>query len=826
MINRLFLFVLGSLAVLTVQAQHTLHGRITDKKTGQPLPFVNILINQQNSGTSSDVDGYFRIVSNEAVEQLRFSYVGYESLLLKQPFNSPLRIQLQSKTLQLKEVAIIAGENPAHRIIREAIARRKQNDPEQNSSFRYIAYNKLVVTLDTSQAKMDSIGVRRIKDKAGNDSLVYDSTNYELGVFLQDKDLFLAESISKRQFLAPDLSYETILASRSSGFKNPLFVLLSSQLQSFSFYKDQIEILQTRYLNPLTPGSLSRYYFQIEDTLYQEVDTVFIISFKPKKGKNFSGMQGLLYIHTKQYALQNVLASPADKLDAFQIDIRQQYKQIGDKWFPEQLHTDIHFNNININGITAVALGRSYLQEIEIEPGISKRDIKLNGVEVAHDAAEQPLDFWVRYRVDTDSQRSAATHNFLDSLSEAVKLEQRLRFALALTTGRLGVGPVDLRLPDMLKVNQYEGLRLGLSLTTNDRISRRVALGGYWAYGFRDKQAKYGADLELRLDQRKNWLLQMQHRNDLQAVGDYRFFEPNQTLFASSGDLLWMFFQQYFDRVQENLIQFTFKNQAYWSGSLGLSQQYRTQTPWYRYRFVEDPQDINSQVDLLPVNSFRYTELQLRLRYAFRERSVKMQDIQYNLGSKYPVVLLDFNQGLPWLGGAYAYQRLTIQLQLNLDFRWWGNSAFQFTASAVNGPVLPINLLYFTRGIGINSGIYVPQLFQTLGPNEFVNNRQLVANWKHSFGSLFFRSKKQAPLFSFENSIGIGQLDNPQQHLQTEATQFRIQGMEAGFFETGFSISRIKILDQYWGVGIFYRYGAYQQPVWHDNLAFKLLLGN
>jgi hypothetical protein len=113
-----------------------------------------------------------------------------------------------------------------------------------------------------------------------------------------------------------------------------------------------------------------------------------------------------------------------------------------------------------------------------------------------------------------------------------------------------------------------------------------------------------------------------------------------------------------------------------------------------------------------------------------------------------------------------------------------------------------------------------------MGPNDFVANRLVVLHWKHSFGSLFFRSKKQAPLFSIENSLGIGQLDQPAQHRQTDTEQFRIQGMEAGFFETGFSISRIKILDQYWGVGIFYRYGAYQQPSWRDNLAFKLLLGN
>lgn len=831
MIFRLQLLLLLICTSSFVHAQYRVEGVVFDNGNGQKLAFVNIVINESRQGTTTDVDGRFVLNSTEPIEKLKFSYVGYEMLQYYPKGQNKLEVGMQRKNLMLTQVEVIAGENPAHRIIRKAIANRDLNDPEKLSSFSYTAYNRFIVSIDTGDRIIDTIAYRKVKSKSGSDTILFDSTNYEMGQFLRQRDLFLNESVSQRRFRSPDLSNEKVIASRTSGFKSPDFVLLSSQLQSFSFYKDYIEILQVRYLNPLAPGSTSRYFFHIEDTTYQGVDTVFIISFKPAKGKNFSGMQGLLYINTHGYALEHVLARPADSLENMTLAIRQQYKLVGgQKWFPDQLHTDIRFTNINVNGIVPVAYGRSYLRDITLDAAISRRDFGLNGVEISPDAHQQPLSFWEDYRTAGDASRDDETYRFIDSLSDAIKLERRMKFALALATGKLPIGPIDLRLKEMIAGNRYEGLRLGVSIATNDKLSRYVSLGAYGAIGTRDRQGKYGANLDFYFDRQKNWTLSFSHKNDLEESGGYGFFSQDMALFSAESEQLWRFFRQYFDRNQrEHEVKLQFLNQRYWSGFAGFRSVYKVQTPWYRYRYLDEQQTSASlsETELmdLPANSFQYTEFRLQLRYAFREKYVKLTNQQYSLGTTYPVVSLNYNRGLKLAQGNYSYDRLLLKIEKSVTFRHAGISSFQLTGGWLRGEELPLNLLFFARGVGRNNGIYVPNTFQTIDANDFVHDRFVSIQWRHNFESLFFRTSKQAPQFGIENKFIVGRLNNSARHYITSPMNVRIQSVELGYFESGISLSRIKILDQYWGVGVFYGYGPYQRQQWYENLAFKLVAG-
>ena len=62
----------------------------------------------------------------------------------------------------------------------------------------------------------------------------------------------------------------------------------------------------------------SKYIFIIEDTLYTEMqDSVFVISYRPKPNTNFDGLEGLLYINSNKWAIQNAIARP-DRRDEYQ----------------------------------------------------------------------------------------------------------------------------------------------------------------------------------------------------------------------------------------------------------------------------------------------------------------------------------------------------------------------------------------------------------------------------------------------------------------------------------------------------------------------------
>ncbi|MCB2221980.1 MAG: TonB-dependent receptor [Bacteroidetes bacterium] len=87
-------------------AQDTLRGRVLDRTTSEPLPYVNIQNAFSDAGTASDENGYFKMAFTS---RLRLSTLGYEDQIIKvnegQTF---IRVFLQPSSIQLQEVVVSA----------------------------------------------------------------------------------------------------------------------------------------------------------------------------------------------------------------------------------------------------------------------------------------------------------------------------------------------------------------------------------------------------------------------------------------------------------------------------------------------------------------------------------------------------------------------------------------------------------------------------------------------------------------------------------------------------------------------------------------------
>ncbi|NJO02515.1 MAG: carboxypeptidase-like regulatory domain-containing protein, partial [Bacteroidia bacterium] len=138
-----FILLLATVPTEKLSAQAIrLRGSVFDAQSKLPLPFVNVVVNGGQAGTTSDIDGKFSLnVSGINLRSISFSYVGYQTFVYLintpedlKPLNNPLQIGLLEKASELEELVIRAGENPAHRIIRQAAQNRKANDPEKISS--------------------------------------------------------------------------------------------------------------------------------------------------------------------------------------------------------------------------------------------------------------------------------------------------------------------------------------------------------------------------------------------------------------------------------------------------------------------------------------------------------------------------------------------------------------------------------------------------------------------------------------------------------------------------------------------------------------------
>ena len=785
-------------AVKTVIGQgYLIKGTVYDKETLEPLSFVNMIINNSNKGGVTDIDGRFKLHSIEKPVSLKLSYVGYENLTFILSDKKEYKIYLKRSETLLNEVVIMPKENPAHRIIDSIIKNRDKNDPEMLPSFQYNSHNKVTFGIDTKQVK-----IKTPKDSVDSE---------EMTKMMDKTYLMLIESITNRKYLFPGQNKETVIASKVSGFKDPLFSLIASQLQTFSFYKEYIDIMDKKFLNPISKGSKDRYLFVLKDTVYNNSDTVFIISYKPLPNKNFDGLSGLLYVNTNGYALQNVTAEPSEgNIEAFNIKIRQSYEMINNEhWFPVQLNTELIYKYPQ-SDMKIFGNGRTYIKDIEINGKISKKDIGNIEYDILSDANEKADSIWEKYRFEPLSEKDLETYKFIDSLSHKHHFERFSGLFKTLIEGKIPYKIFNLYIDKFVGFTNYTGWRLGLGLETNQKISRFFSVGGYFAYSLKNDNVRYGASATAFIDRNKDITLKYTYLNDDIESAPTNFFDLVPILKLND-------FRSYLirktDYTQLQKLSFSMRPQKYWLTKLSLSRS--LEVPNFEYMFSRT----SGNVDILQ-NQFNFTEVSLNSRFAYKEKFIQSKDYKYSTGTPYPIFYISLTKGLKniWQSD-FDYYRVDISIEKDVFIKQFGISSLRVFAGFINNDI-PYSKLYNGVGSFENFSLFAPYTFNTMRMNEFLSDKYVSVFYQHNFGKLLFKLKKFQPEFIILSNYGIGNLSYSSSHREIE-----FNTLEKGFLESGFIINDIIHTGFYGlGVGTFYRYGHYSLPNFKDNFALKLSL--
>jgi hypothetical protein len=821
----LFLSALFFLSVQLTFSQVYIKGKIIDRQTGEPLPFVNIVYNSRGNGIVSNMDGKFNITVTPDVEFLKFSYLGYHSLLTdleSAKTGHDLTIKLDPKSYDINEVIITPGINPAHRIINKVIENRDLNNPEKMKSFSYRAYSKMYFTMqfDTlhesrEAGQTDSMAIRTNINIKTEGSSSEDSSLTETMNFIDKQHLFLMEFVSEREFLFPDKNKEVVIASRVSGLKDPSFTLLATQIQSFAFYNDLIMILDKKYVNPISKGSTSRYLFILEDTLFTEQnDTLFIISFRPLRGKNFDGLEGILHINTNGYAIQDVIAEAAEQETIFSIRIRQKYDWLeNQQWFPVELNTDIILSsdNMNINGtpVSVVGVGKSYLSNIILNPELRKRDFSSVEMAVQDDAHKKSDDYWTQYRVVPLTSKDTNTYRIIDSIGKEANFDRSLIIAETLASGYIPWKFLDINYRSLINYNRYEGFRFGLGLQTNRKLSEWFIVGGHFAWGTHDKDFKYGGHLKIFFDPVTETFIQYKYNYDvMESAGINFLFDIPLT----SSEIFRSLLIANKDIVEEQEIALGSSLIPYFRFNIFLNRSIKQVTTDYQFQY-ENEEPFIPQL-------FHFTEIGARLRFAYKEKFMETpRGSRISLGTKYPVVNFNIIKGTDWFQGEYEYLKLEARLSKTFISKSFGNASLTVSGGMVNRNI-PYPNIYNGNG---SYGVFVPEVqnsFGTMRMNEFVLDHFAFVFLQQDFGSLLFKKGKFQPGIVLVTNAGYGDLIYKSNHENIE-----LKTINNGYFESGILIENL--LRQWfigYGVGVLYRYGPYSLNKTIDNFAFKFTI--
>jgi hypothetical protein len=792
------------LLAMGAMAQATLQGRVVDDKTSEPLAFVHIVPEGQREGGTSDIDGRFSIAVNAPQVLLRFSYVGYKPTEVVVKEGTVVIVRMERATFELRAVEILPGENPAHRIIKQVYANRKANDGLRNRAHRYTSYSKTVFT-----AALDSAVMNDPEKLAA-----LDSSDRESAEWLEKQHLLLIESATKRTFIPPASEKEEVLAMRVSGLKDPSMLALAASTKTFSVYEPQIALGEKTYLSPIGPGSIERYLFILQDTLFQASDTVYIISYQPRSGRKFDALKGVLYVSTDGYALQNAIAEPVEREGNVSVKLQQQFAKVGGKaWFPVQLNTFLYFDGVEVNNFKVVGIGRTYLKDIRFDEPIAKREVR--GPEFVMDRIATRRDdaFWDTLRTDALEEKELRTYVTIDSISEAENIERKIRWLGYLASGKAGLGPVDLLLDKVLAYNGYEGLRLGAGLATNDKVSRYASLGGYFAYGFGDKAWKYGGDLTIRPWQGKGPTLRAFYAFDVDESGGVAFQGPRRPFSSENYRMLYVDRMEQIERAGAELAFRVNSSLRMW---VGTERADRTNLLGYRF--------IRSSSDQVTVSTERFVTgaISVGLRFAFREQVASLPDRQFGLGTRWPVLYLNFWKSVPGLWeGELEIWRINAMIEKTFRLRMLGDLSIRAIGGMAEANA-PYAFLYNLRGtFSTRAPIATQNTFETMRPNEFLADRYVALHVRHSFGNLLFKREKFRPVPVVVANAAWGALDKPEVH-----DGFTFSELNSGYYEAGLQIDNLlRSGFSSFGIGAFYRLGPNAFPDPLDNLAVKLTLG-
>lgn len=607
---------------------------------------MNIAVEKSFRGATTDINGQFSILLPDIACDISISHVGYEKISLACESllgQEGLIISLKEKTTALQEVVITPGitrENPAFRIVRAAIKSKPQHDPYLRSSFRYNSYNKLFYTLKG----IDTAAIPVVSDSSSEK------------VLLKNSHFFMSESYTERKFLAPNHSKEVVLANRMAGYKNPMIAMVATDFQPISFYEDFINFFDKQYLNPISRGSTRKYTFVLEDTVLHERDSTFVISFEPAPGKNFDGLKGVISINSDGYAIENVIAAPADQALMIGFKIQQKYERIAGEWFPVQLNTDAEFTQLKIRGRNVLFSSKSFLTNINLNPDLTKEDFDHISTEIAPRANQQDEQAWQQYRTHSLDLKEQNTYRFDESLGagKLALLNGYMSFLEGLLLSRFKVGPVDLLADKLYAFNEYEGNRLGVGLQTKETISRFVSIGGYVGYGFQDKALKYGGNMVFKLHAKTETTLLFLYRKDLSEPGALEFFGEHRLRFGQESMRDWITYRM--DSVAQLKSVLRFRTSKYLQVQASLSKESRN--PAYAYHYTPAGEENNSVR-----TSFHVVEAGVGLRYAPNERFVQIGRGQLVLKPSSPVFTFYYGRGLDnaALEGDYGFHRLALK---------------------------------------------------------------------------------------------------------------------------------------------------------------------
>ncbi|MGB3467450.1 MAG: DUF5686 family protein [Cyclobacteriaceae bacterium] len=725
---------------IVMQAQKiNISGKVTEAATGTPIPFANVIIKGTTIGTTTDFDGFFAFSVEAGYDSLEVRYIGFVPKVktLSNASTQTINFQMEEDVVNLGEVIIYAGENPAFEIIRNVVKNKNNNDKRRLEAYEYESYTKIEFDIDNLSEKFKN---RKVVRKI---TQVLDSIEQIAG---EDGKpilpIFISEAISRYYYNRnPSLRYENVIKTKVTGVGitdgTMTSQVIGSTFQEYNFYQNWLSVVSKEFISPIADGWRIYYDYDLTDSLYVGDDFCYKLEFFPRRPQDLA-FRGTMWITKEEYALKRIDAT-VDK-DANlnfieKIKIQQDLvKTDAGPWMPEKSRVVVDVSQLTNK--TAGFLAKFYVsaKDFVVNKPYDNKFYE-NPVTMEEDVRDYGEDYWNTYRHDTLTSTEINVYKMIDSLKSVPLVKTATDLSKFAFTGFYKVGKVELgHYSTLYGNNNIEGVRLGAGAKTSIDFSKKLVLGGYFGYGFDDQELKYQAYADFIVS-RKPWtVIHVERQEEIEQI-----WLLNENIGPSS---LFYTFSRFGTLTQPFSIR---KNILRFSRQLATGVQQTIEfknenfDPLFDFQYFVSPTDAPEET----ASRFDISEISIETRYAKDEVFVINDNTRLSLGTtRYPAINLKYTYGFKgFLGSDFNYHKLGLKIQKSQKMGLVGISNFNINGGYVFSE-LPYPLLI--NHLGNETPVYVGFTYNLMDFFEFSSDRFAELKYRHQFEGFLLN---RIPLF-------------------------------------------------------------------------------
>lgn len=713
-----------------VLAQETvIRGKITDAFSGDPIPFVNVVFKGTSIGTTTDFDGNYVLRTTSPTDSLQASYIGYKprTKAVQKGVSQIINFQLEEEVTRLRDIVIMAGENPAFEVLRNVVKNKSINDKRKLSAYEFDTYSKIEIDVDNITDKF------RQKKIVSRITQVLDSIQQIAG---EDGKpvlpIFISESVSKFYYRNnPELKFEHIKETKISGigFEDGSLMaqLVGASFQEYNFYKNWLNILDKDFVSPIADGWRLYYEYDLVDSLDVDGDYCYRLDFFPKSLQALA-FTGTMWITKNEYAIKRIevtVSKEANLNFIEKIKIQQELaKTEGGAWIPVKNRVLVDAGEVRDQWAGLLAKFYTSNKNIVVnqpkEPKFYEKQILLDEGYILNMNDEE---HWNELRHDPLTETEKNVYRMIDTLQHIPVVRTYIDLVKILINGYKKVGKVDIGpYLSLVAFNNIEGMRIQSGFRTNYAFSKKISFGAQLGYGFDDERIKYSAYFQHIMDRRRWTTMSLRVRSDLGRVGiddenladDYLFLAASRFGKFRRG--------YYFDETR-----FNFQREIIKGFSQRIAVRYNTFKPSFDFGYYSNPGDVTSFKQ-----SFQSAEIILETRLARDELFLQYDNERVSMGAqKWPIITLRYTRGLKGVGGSdFEYDKFRFSILKKLPMGPLGTGKATITGEYISG-TLPYPLLSFH--IGNETPFYTDVIYSLMNFGEFFSDRFVSLQYRQYF---------------------------------------------------------------------------------------------